>query len=183
MIEVGWAFRSTLLLEVAARHCAFAALRIFVIGLLVCCSVFTLSARAIECLDTPNKSESGWWSWRQIDGRKCWYKKVGAVPPKSEFVWPDQAKETSLAGEPVPQESLSTQAPKAMTATSPQIEVARAKPIDPTSPKLRFQISDGVVDLMKGSSLLSYEGLGGAWQIPPYSVASDDTFDERYGRW
>ncbi len=73
---------------IATRRGALAA----VVGLLVCCSASTRSARAIECLTSPNQTERGWWSWREIDGRKCWYKKVGAVPPKSEFVWPDQRK-------------------------------------------------------------------------------------------
>jgi hypothetical protein len=82
----------------AARGGALAAA--FFIGLLVCCSVSTQSARAIECLTSPNQTERGWWSWREIDGRRCWYKKIGAVPPKSEFVWPDQqAKEETQPGE------------------------------------------------------------------------------------
>ena len=74
---------------IATRRGALAA----VVGLLVCCFASTRSAMAIECLTSPNQTERGWWSWREIDGRKCWYKKVGAVPPKSEFVWPDQPKE------------------------------------------------------------------------------------------
>jgi hypothetical protein len=61
--------------------------------LLFCGSVASSSAQAIECLSAPNRSESGWWSWREIDGRKCWYIKNGAVPPKSEFEWPEREKE------------------------------------------------------------------------------------------
>jgi hypothetical protein len=51
----------------------------------------------------------------------------------------------------------------------------RAKAIDPTAPMLRFQLSDGSVDLMKAFSLGGFEGLGGAWKMP----LSDDTFDAR----
>jgi hypothetical protein len=53
------------------------------------------------------------------------------------------------------------------------------KPVDPATPKLRFQLSDGSVDLMKGPSLGSLEGIGGTWKMPP----TDETFDARYGRW
>ena len=72
-----------------------------------------------------------------------------------------------------------TQPIQATTANPPQIEVARVKPIDPAAPKLRFQLSDGSVDLMKSFRLDGFDGVGGAWKIPP----TDETFDARYGRW
>ena len=65
------------------------------------------------------------------------------------------------------------------TANSPRIEVVRVKPIDPAAPNLRFQLSDGSVDLMKSFTLDGFDGVGGAWKIPP----TDETFDARYGRW
>jgi hypothetical protein len=61
----------------------------------------------------------------------------------------------------------------------PQIEVVRVKPTDPTSPKLRFQLSDGSVDLMKSRSLGGVDGVGGGWKMP----LTDETFDARYGPW
>src|SRR6516164_1582255 len=66
-----------------------------------------------------------------------------------------------------------TQPIQATTANPPQIEVARVKPIDPAAPKLRFQLSDGSVDLMKSFRLDGFDGVGGAWKIPP----TDETFD------
>jgi hypothetical protein len=72
-----------------------------------------------------------------------------------------------------------TQPIQATTANPPQIEVVRVKPIDPAAPKLRFQLSDGSVDLMKSFTLDGFDGVGGAWKIPP----TDETFDARYGRW
>ena len=72
-----------------------------------------------------------------------------------------------------------TQPIQATTANPPQIEVARVKPIDPAAPKLRFQLGDGSVDLMKSFRLDGFDGVGGAWKIPP----TDETFDARYGRW
>jgi hypothetical protein len=44
---------------------------------------------------------------------------------------------------------------------------------------LRFQLSDGSVDLMKAFSLGGFEGVGGAWNLPP----TDETFDARFGQW
>src|SRR6516162_4774309 len=106
--------------------------------LLFCYCVASSSAQAIECLSAPNRSGSGWWSWREIDGRKCWFKKVGAMPPKSEFRWPQGAKEAPPAAASAQQElssaplaevsaqheSSSAQATRTMPATSPRIQVA-----------------------------------------------------------
>ena len=72
-----------------------------------------------------------------------------------------------------------TQPIQATTANSPRIEVVRVKPIDPAAPNLRFQLSDGSVDQMKSFTLDGFDGVGGAWKIPP----TDETFDARYGRW
>jgi len=61
---------------------------------------------------------------------------------------------------------LTTQPTQATTAKLPQIEVVRVKPIDPAAPMLRFQLSDGSVDLMKAFSLGGLEGIGGVWKMP-----------------
>ena len=76
------------------------------------------------------------------------------------------------------QESASIGANKATTATLPQIEMARVKPVDRTPPNLR--LSDELVDLMKDFSLSSAQAIGGAWRIP---LRLSTPFDERYGRW
>jgi hypothetical protein len=76
-----------------------------------------------------------------------------------------------------------TQPTQATTVNLPaQIKVVRVKPIDPAAPKLRFQLSDGSVDLMKAFSLGGFEGIGGVWEIPPH-IALPDTFDARDGNW
>jgi hypothetical protein len=164
----------------AARGGALAAA--FFIGLLVCCSVSTQSARAIECLTSPNQTERGWWSWREIDGRRCWYKKVGAVPPKSEFVWPDQqAKEEAQPGEErAGQEPIFMRATEPMPSALPEVEMARVKPVDPT---VDFRLSEGLIDLTKGVSLAGFHGIGGALETPPYTPVSRDSFDDRFGQW
>jgi hypothetical protein len=72
-----------------------------------------------------------------------------------------------------------THTTQATRASVPKIEVVRVKSIDPAAPEARFQLSDGSVDLMKGFSLASSEGIGHAWKLPH----TDETFDARYGRW
>jgi hypothetical protein len=79
---------------------------------------------------------------------------------------------------PVAAAAQSTTQPTQATIL-PQIEAVRVKPIDPAASMLRFQLSDGSVDLMKAFSLGSFEGIGGVWKMP----LSDETFDALYGRW
>jgi hypothetical protein len=62
---------------------------------------------------------------------------------------------------------------------TPQIEVVRVKPFGRAVPKLRFQLRDGSVDLMKVFNLGGSEGIGGAWKMP----ITDETFDPRFGQW
>jgi hypothetical protein len=47
-------------------------------------------AQAIECAVELPASRSGHWSWRMIDGRKCWYQGRSTLP-KSELHWPAQS--------------------------------------------------------------------------------------------
>src|SRR5262245_18584113 len=86
-------------------------------------------------------------------------------------------------------------------ATTAKIQLVRVKPIDPAARKLRFQLSDGSVDLMKvvtrvvgaavgpsvhppvnsavAFSLGGFEGVGDAWKLP----TTEETFDARFGQW
>jgi hypothetical protein len=77
---------------------------------------------------------------------------------------------------------LTTPPTQTTTVNPPQIRVVRVKAIDPAIAKVRFQLSDGSVDLMKAFSLGGSGGVGGVWQIPPH-IALPDTFDARYGQW
>jgi hypothetical protein len=54
----------------------------------------------------------------------------------------------------------------------------RVKQTDSAAPEFQFRLSDGVVDLMRGVSLDSFDGIGDAW-TPSFI----ETFDSRYGRW
>jgi hypothetical protein len=74
---------------------------------------------------------------------------------------------------------LTTPPTQATTVNPPQINMVRVKPIDPAAPNLRFQLSDGSVDLMNAFSLGGFEGIGGAWRMP----LTDEAFDARFGQW
>ena len=76
------------------------------------------------------------------------------------------------------QEAATMRATEARTATLPQIEVARVKPVDQVPPNVR--LSDDLIDLMKAFSLLSAEGIGRAWGAP---LRPPTPFDERFGQW
>ena len=75
------------------------------------------------------------------------------------------------------QESATMRVTEPTTATLPQIEIARVKPVDRLPPNL--QLSDKPIDLMKDFRLSNVEAIGGAWAIP---VRPSTPFDERYGQ-
>ena len=74
---------------------------------------------------------------------------------------------------------LTTPPTQATTVNPSQIKMVRVKPVDSAAPKLRFQLNDGSVDLMKAFSLGGSEGVGGAWKMP----ITEETFDARFGQW
>ena len=48
------------------------------------------NAKAMECSVARPSNATGYWSWRQIDGRKCWYLGKTMVS-KSLLHWPAKA--------------------------------------------------------------------------------------------
>jgi hypothetical protein len=82
----------------------------------------TASAAEIRCQDAPGREQNGvFWSWREIEGKRCWFVRAGsAMPPKSAFTW---AKE-----EPI-QEDVPAVPDKAKTG--PSIQMLRVKPVTP----------------------------------------------------
>jgi hypothetical protein len=82
----------------------------------------TASVAEILCQDAPGREQKGvFWSWREIDGKRCWFVRArGAMPAKSALTW---AKE-----EPV-QEDVPAATEKAKTA--PSIQMLRVRPVTP----------------------------------------------------
>ena len=72
-----------------------------------------------------------------------------------------------------------SQPPRAEPANLPRIEMVRVKPSDSAGSEYPLSLHDGEVDLMRGFSLSSSEGIGSAWK-PQSSI---ETFDDRFGRW
>jgi hypothetical protein len=136
--------------------------------LLACCSFGTSTASAaITCMSEPGKT--GYHAWRTIDGRKCWFQKVGTTnPAKSELRWatkrdepeerstalgysPDESLQPRTALPPVATATPSATAPRTSEAAPLRYRIARVRPA--TEPPAPVQTS---LDLMNGSSLSSH---------------------------
>ena len=76
--------------------------------------------------------------------------------------------------------SLLAHAQDSPTGMVPQIEMARIRSVDEIPSNLR--LGDYLVDLMKGVSLSSAQGVGRAWEMPLHTDSADG-FPDRYGRW
>ena len=60
------------------------------------------NAKAMECSVARPSSPQGYWSWRLIDGRKCWYAGKTMIS-KSLLQWPAKASVQAKADpKPVP---------------------------------------------------------------------------------
>lgn len=150
--------------------------------LFVCCSFCSSSASAIECQSTPGPPSTGWWSWRDIEGRKCWFIKAGAMPPKSDLHWPTKDKQEAASveaaspvgrtgPEPLSPSQVEIENPARQATTLPQFNTARVKPITGAP----LGLMNGHVDLMNGTPLSSMQTLG-ARRKP----ASADPFSARF---
>ena len=121
---------------------------------------------AIRCQDAPGREQHGvYWSWREIDGKRCWFIGArGAMPPKSAFTW---AKEEAVEpDEPIPPEK---------TKTGPAIQMLRAKPDDDLSDVRANWLDDAPVDLIVGEDLWGAFGIGGNWIVPAYAATAGET--------
>jgi hypothetical protein len=83
------------------------------------------AAQVRQCSAAVPKSAKGHWSWRMIDGRKCWYSGK-AVIPRSALRWP--------AAAPAPVQA------KAVAAPTITVSVAAEKRSDPL--EARAQMTD-----------------------------------------
>jgi hypothetical protein len=175
--------------------------------LFACCCLGSSSALAIECQSAAGNPKTGWYAWREIEGRKCWFKKTGAMPAKSELHWPAKVQEQARSREPnsPPQERSVAVAvsPKEPASSLAERTVAVAVPppqADPTeepesnaAPPPQFfktirvrpameapvRLGNGQVDLMNSASVSAVPAIGPARQNPPSRVAADP-FEARF---
>jgi hypothetical protein len=160
--------------------------------LIVLCSFATHRAWAIECMNTPGDPKSGWYAWREIDGRKCWFKKTGGMPPKSELHWPAKLEREPPQREPAPaQASPTPQRTIAVVVRPPE----QTQPINPppnptpvshvTTLQVRptvasaLRVGNGQIDLMSGASLWGAEPFGSGRQSAP-RLSPADPFGARF---
>jgi hypothetical protein len=92
--------------------------------ILIAISAASTAYAAIPCQESAGREQRGvYWSWREIEGKRCWFVREGvAMPPKSMFTW---AKEE-------PEKEEVTSAPeKTKSEPSIRVRMLRVKPINP----------------------------------------------------
>jgi hypothetical protein len=151
-----------------------------VFTVLVCLA--SSSAWAIDCQKSPGPPSTGWWAWREIEGRKCWFIKAGPMPPKSELHWPAKQQqegggiELTAPPEAPDQPSVSAsqggQKSPIRSGILGRFTTSRAKPVSGPPPGLR----NGHLDLMNSAPLSSIQVLDDGRGKP----ATADSFDARF---
>ncbi len=104
----------------------------FPVSAIVACGILVASMTgaqaAIECQPEIVKGRAGHWSYRLIDGRKCWYEGKTQIP-KSELYWAEsKAPETETARQ-------SPGAPANQRATNAQASPPQAEAEEPGDPE------------------------------------------------
>jgi len=88
----------------------------------------TTSAAAIECRSAPPKPAKEYWSWRQIDGRQCWYAGQPGLD-KAKLHWATNG--VPPRPEPKPVAPPPVEAPLPAPAPPPQERTAAAPEPEP----------------------------------------------------
>jgi hypothetical protein len=130
----------------------------------------TAAPAAILCQDAAGREPGVHWWWRDIDGRRCWFKREGPIAPKSEFRWvKEKARE----------EVVKAEAP-AVPAEEPQglsIRMLKTRILWEGISEVDANWIDGdaPVDLMRGEILSGPAGVGGNWVVPSYKENAGET--------
>ena len=134
--------------------------------ILISMAVGSAADAAIRCQDAPGREQHGvYWSWREIDGKRCWFIRAsGAMPPKSAFMW-------------VKEEAVEKDAPAATQQTKvwPTIQTLRIRPDDDLLEVRANWLDDAPVDLIVGQDLSGTFGVGGNWVVPAYVASASET--------
>ena len=123
---------------------------------------------AIPCQNAAGREPGVHWWWRDIDGKRCWFKLDGPVPPKSAFKWEkEDARERA-----VEEKTLSTPAERTQSIRILKTLIARE---GISEVEANWIDGDAPVDLMRGDSLSGPAGVGGTWIVPSYKDSVDET--------
>ena len=128
-------------------------------------------ARAFEptLAFAPGREQRGvFWSWREIDGKRCWFmREAGTMPPKSAFTWAKAAPDKENIRKDI------SAAPEKRKA-GPTIELLKVR-ADEMSDVQANWLDDAPVDLIVGGELSSAFGVGGSWVVPAYAAQAGET--------
>src|SRR3954466_6617350 len=134
--------------------------------ILISTAIGSVADAAIRCQDAPGREQQGvYWSWREIDGKRCWFIRTSAaMPPKSAFTW-------------VKEEAVEKDVPAAVEKTKmgPTIQLLRVRPDDDLLEVRANWLDDAPVDLIVGEDLSSTFGIGGNWVVPAYVATTGET--------
>lgn len=157
---------------------------------LACCLGSSTASAVTDCMSAPGKD--GYYSYRTIDGRKCWFLKVGTtIPTKAELRWTTKRAEpterpTALGYSPDEsiQPRLNEESVKRRAITPPVADTSPAVAPQTSEPApLRYRMTrvrpagelplqpQTSIELMNGSSLSS--------NVPPH-LAPAAPFNERF---
>ena len=113
-------------------------------------------AEVRQCSASPSKTQ-GHWSWRLIDGRKCWYAGKTVIA-KSSLRWPAAAPAQAKAaqGKTLEAKAVDVKAVdvKAGTLTPADVEAAQARPA-PTTVEKRSNPMDAQARMLDDDSFES----------------------------
>src|ERR1700730_18699919 len=130
---------------------------------------------AIRCEDAPAREQRVvYWSWREIDGKRCWFIRTsGAMPAKSAFTWVNE--------EPVEKD---VPAAPEKTKTGPTVQMLRVKPDEDLSDVRANWLDDAPVDLTMGVEFRESHGVGGKCVVPAHATTApqDDLFRDAVPR-
>jgi len=134
--------------------------------ILVSMAAASAADAAIRCQAAAGRDQRGvYWSWREIDGKRCWFIHAGGtMPPKSAFTW---AKEAPV------EKDVPAAPEKAKTGAT--IQMLTVKPNEDLSDVQANWLSDAPVDLIVGEALSGTFGVEGSWIVPAYVATAGDT--------
>jgi len=135
----------------------------------------TAAPAAILCRDAPGRDSGIHWSWRDVGGRRCWFKREGPIPPKSEFRWEREEARQETKDE-APQAPLK-QWPSSIRMLKTQILREGMSEVE-----ANWIDGDAPINLMRCDELSGPAGVGGSWVVPTYNKNAGDTtaFAERF---
>src|SRR3954452_22735668 len=76
-------------------------------GMVLLAAINSPARAAIECRAELPQSRTGHWSWRQIEGRKCWFPGRANLD-KAQLRWPTAAAAAAAAAARAPQPETAT---------------------------------------------------------------------------